>query len=152
VLFLLFFAHYLGVSRRQGSFGIALGFGWYAAVELALLASFVGDHLGNPWMSIVNMTAYNTSLFIWIGYIFVKSPARDTAQTLLQTQRWEHSLSNIHNPVPADSLIPMFEGMVDRALSRTQPEATGAEPAAKTRGAAAANGGFPLPVRFSSRG
>ena len=30
VLFLLFFARYLGVSRRQHSFGIALGFGCFA--------------------------------------------------------------------------------------------------------------------------
>src|SRR5580658_2810428 len=59
VLFLLFFAHYLGVSRRQRSFGIALGFGSFAVVELALLASWVGNHLGNPWMSMVNMGAYN---------------------------------------------------------------------------------------------
>ncbi len=43
--------------------------------------------------------------------------------SLLQPQRWEQSLSDIHHPLPADSLIPMFEGMVDRALSRTQPEA-----------------------------
>ena len=35
VLFLLFFARYLGVSRRQHSFGIALGFGTFAVVELA---------------------------------------------------------------------------------------------------------------------
>ena len=34
VLFLLFFAHYVGVSRRQHSFGIALGFGSFAVVEL----------------------------------------------------------------------------------------------------------------------
>ncbi|HVI77766.1 MAG TPA: hypothetical protein VM715_06310, partial [Candidatus Acidoferrum sp.] len=30
ILFLLFFAHYLGVSRKQHSFGIALGFGSFA--------------------------------------------------------------------------------------------------------------------------
>jgi hypothetical protein len=123
ILFLLFFARYLGVSRRQQSFGIALGFGAFAGVELALLASFVGNHLGNPWLSIVNMTAYNCSLGLWLGYCALKNPVRDAASTPLQTQRWEHSLSNIqHQPVPANSLIPMFEGMVDRALSRTQPE------------------------------
>jgi hypothetical protein len=152
VLFLLFFAHYLGVSRRQQSFGIALGFGSFAIVELVLIASWVGNHLVNPWMSIVNMTAYNGSLLIWIGYVFVKSPVRDSAQTLLQTQRWEHSLSHIQHPVPADSLIPMFEGMVDRALSRTQPDAAnGSETTTKARGAAASNGGFPLPVRMVPR-
>ena len=46
VLFLLFFAHYLGVSRRQHSFGIALGFGSFAMVELVLICSRVGNHLG----------------------------------------------------------------------------------------------------------
>ena len=121
VLFLLFFAHYMGVSRKQRSFGIALGFGGFAMVELALIASWVGNHLGNPWVSLVNMTAYNISLLTWLGYCAAKVPARDDAATLLRTQRWEQSLSDIHHPVAADSLIPMFEGMVDRALSR-QPE------------------------------
>ena len=122
VLFLLFFASYMGVSRRQRSFGIALGFGSFAIVELILVASWVGNHLGNPWMSMVNMTAYNTSLLVWMGYCAVKSPVREASQTLLRPQRWEQSLSDAHHPGAADSLIPMFEGMVDRALSRTQPE------------------------------
>jgi hypothetical protein len=120
VLFLLFFARYLGVSRRQHSFGIALGFGTFAVVELALIASWAGDHLGNIAMNLINMGAYNATLLIWLGYTLAKSPARDATSTLLRPQRWEQSLSDIHHPLPADSLIPMFEGMVDRALSRTQ--------------------------------
>src|SRR5580700_10425140 len=120
VLFLLFFAHYVGISRRQHSFGIALGFGAYALIELVLISSWVGNHLGGAWMNIVNMAAYNGSLMVWLGYVAVTSPARDAAMSLLQPQRWEQSLSDIHHPLPADSLIPMFEGMVDRALSRTQ--------------------------------
>jgi hypothetical protein len=151
ILFLLFFAKYLGISRRQHSFGIALGFGSFAVVELALIASWVGNHLGNPWMSIVNMGAYNLSLSVWLGYLVARSPARDSANTLLQPQRWEQSLSDIHHPLPADSLIPMFEGMVDRALSRTRPDAPRAleleksGTAANARSAAAgAGGGFSL--------
>lgn len=124
VLFLLFFAHYMGVSRRQQSFGIALGFGSFAVVELVLVASWVGNHLANPWMSMVNMAAYNSSLLVWLGYCAMKSPEREASQTLLRPQRWEQSLSDAHHPLPVDSLIPMFEGMVDRALSRTQPEST----------------------------
>ncbi len=120
VLFLLFFARYLGVSRRQHSFGIALGFGTFAVVELALIASWAGDHLGNLAMNLINMAAYNTALLMWLGYTVAKSPARDAASTLLRPQRWEQSLSDIQHPLPPDSLIPMFEGMVDRALSRTQ--------------------------------
>lgn len=122
VLFLLFFAHYVGVSRRQYSFGIALGFGSFAVIELILICSWVGNHLGGPLVSIINMAAYNCSLVLWLAYIAVKRPTREASFSLLQPQRWEQSLSDIHSPVPADSLIPMFEGMVDRALSRTHQE------------------------------
>lgn len=143
VLFLLFFAHYLGVSRRQHSFGIALGFGSFAVIELILICSWIGNHLSGPWMSIANMAAYNCSLALWLSYVAIKRPARDTV-SLLQPQRWEQSLSDIHHPVPADSLIPMFEGMVDRALSRAQelptiPATRATTPSAK---GAAASGGF----------
>ncbi len=119
VLFLLFFANYLGVSRKQHSFGIALGLGGYAMVELALIASWLGHYLDNLAMDLVNMAAFNAALLTWLGYLLAKSPARESTAVLLQPQRWEQSLSDIHYPVAPDSLIPMFEGMVDRALSRT---------------------------------
>lgn len=137
VMFLLFFAQYVGVSRKQHSFGIALGFGSFAVIELILICSWVGNHVGDPWMSIINMTAYNASLTLWLSYVAVKRPVRDTSRSLLQPQRWEQSLSDIHHPLPADSLIPMFEGMVDRALSRTVP--SNGQPLAE--GAAASAGG-----------
>jgi hypothetical protein len=120
VLFLLFFARYLGVSRRQHSFGIALGFGAFAFVELSLVASWVGDHIGSVTISLINMAAYNCALILWLGYVLTKSPAREAGSILLRPQRWEQTISDIHHPLSGDSLIPMFEGMVDRALSRTQ--------------------------------
>ncbi len=142
VLFLLFFARYLGVSRRQHSFGIAMGFGTFAVVELLLIASWAGDHLNNLAMGLINMTAYNITLLIWLGYTLVKSPAREAASNLLRPQRWEQSLTDIHHhPLPADSLIPMFEGMVDRALSRTQASTSASENVAPVQAAAAAAGG-----------
>jgi hypothetical protein len=110
----------MGISRRQYSFGVALGFGIFALVELSLLASWVGEHVGFESIQLINMTAYNCTLLIWLGYSFVKSPAREAASTLFRPQRWEQSLTDVQHPFPADSLIPMFEGMVDRALSRTQ--------------------------------
>jgi hypothetical protein len=141
VLFLLFFARYLGVSRRQHSFGIAMGFGTFAVVELLLIASWAGEHLSNLAMGLINMTAYNATLLIWLGYTLVKSPAREAASTLLRPQRWEQSLTDIHHhPLPADSLIPMFEGMVDRALSRTHASPLASENVAPVQAAAAAAG------------
>lgn len=137
VLFLLFFSHYLGVSRRQHSFGIALGFGSFAIVELALIASWVGNHLGSLSMSLVNMAAYNATLAIWLGYALAKARPREISGVLLQPQRWEQSLTDIHHPLPPDSLIPMFEGMVDRALSRTYDGTPHALEKAKSEGPSA---------------
>ena len=85
VLFLLFFAQYLGVSRRQHSFGIALGFGFFAMVELSLVASWVGEHVSPRSMELINMGAYNCTLLIWLGYVLAKVPVREAPATLLQT-------------------------------------------------------------------
>lgn len=157
VLFLLFFAHYVGVTRRQHSFGIALGFGSFSVIELILICSWVGNHLSGATISMANMVAYNASLLVWLGYVAVKRPARDGSTSLLQPQRWEQSLTDIHHPLPADSLIPMFESMVDRALSRTQPgisEVSADHPASagtdKSR-AAAAPGGFTEMMRIVTK-
>ncbi len=143
ILFLLFFARYLGISRRAHSFGIALGFGFFAVIELTLIASWVGQHLANPWISIVNMSAYNVCLLVWVVYVAVKRPVQDSQASLLRPQRWEQSLSDLHHPVPADSLIPMFENLVDRALSRTPPELDRPVPAARSAAAGVGNQGLP---------
>jgi hypothetical protein len=150
VLFLLFFAQYLGVSRRRHSFGIALGFGFFAIVELSLVASWVGEHLSTRSMELVNMAAYNCTLLIWLGYALVKIPAKEAPVSLLRPQRWEQSLTDIHHPLPADSLIPMFEGMVDRALSRTQGSTSTQEVTINNKAAAAHAGGAAASVRGSS--
>ena len=58
-----------------------------------------------------------------VGLCAGEEPGADAGAALLQPQRWEQSLTDIHHPLPANSLIPMFEGMVDRALSRTSVSA-----------------------------
>jgi hypothetical protein len=132
VLFLLVFSRYLGTSWRQKSFGIALGFGLFAWVELSLVA--LGGVFDNQTVSsFVNMVAFNVTILTWLGYMLVKSPAREQAP-MLQPQRWEQSLNDLQHPVPADSLIPMFESMVDRALSRTNVEPVPLHPEEKAVG------------------
>jgi hypothetical protein len=124
VLFLLVFSRYLGTNWRQKSFGIALGFGAFAGVELSLVAVNASNLVNQVLSSFINMTAYNVTIFIWIGYMLVKSPARLPVAHMLRPQRWEEGLSAIQHPQAADSLIPMFESMVDRALSRTNGDLT----------------------------
>jgi hypothetical protein len=123
VLFLLFSAARMGISRNRHGFGIALGFGLFAVVEMAEITSSVGFRLSDVSMGIVNLVGYNCALLIWLGYTLAKSSAPEAESTLLQPQRWEQSFSTIQYPAQADSLIPTFEAMVDRAISRAQTTA-----------------------------
>ena len=119
ILFLLLFSRFLGVSRRQFSFGIALGAGFFAGIELLLLAMNAGGLLHTQRFNLANMAFYNLSIVIWLAYTLAQGEARKLAANPLQTQRWERGLADIQHPVPADSLIPMFESMVERAISRS---------------------------------
>jgi len=138
ILFLLVFSKYLSVSWRQHSFGIALGFGGAASVELGLVAFNVSGHISQNVMASINIVAYDFFVLVWLAYAMLKSPARE-AVTQLRTQRWDQSLSDLQHPATTDSLIPLFEGMVDRAFSRSHQETFREElpapPAAKSVGA-----------------
>jgi hypothetical protein len=120
-LFLLLFSQYLGVSWRQQSFGIALGFGGFASMELIGVALRSGGQISSDvYLALLNTAAYSFTLLVWIVYAAIKASSREASGTLLMTQRWEQSLGDLHHsPASEDSLIPMFESMVERAFSRT---------------------------------
>src|SRR6201987_4935929 len=104
VLFLIVFARYLGVNRQQKSFGVALGFGGFAIVELSLVAiNAASDNVFNQVLTnFVNMAAYDLTILVWIGYMLTNSPAREPATHMLRPQRWEDGLSAIQHPQSAD--------------------------------------------------
>src|SRR5580704_2233523 len=122
IMFLLFFSRYLGVSRKQFSFGIALGFGSFATVELVGLALISGGQAQHNTVSLVNTLAYTLSILTWLGYAALNMTSEESSATRLMSQRWDQGISEARNPGAADSLIPMFESMVDRAFSRSPRE------------------------------
>ncbi|MGA9967919.1 MAG: hypothetical protein WBQ10_22170 [Terriglobales bacterium] len=122
ILFLLFFSRHMGISRRQLSFGIALGFGSFACVELVGLALLSGRLIHHPTVNMITTPAYTLVILIWIGYASLKATSREGSAKLLMSQRWDLGLSEARHPVGSDSLIPMFESMVDRAFSRAPRE------------------------------
>jgi len=121
ILLLLVFSKYVGVSWRQFSFGLSLGFGGFALVELLVVALYASDRISQTTGDLANMAAYNLSILVWLAYCLIKSPAREAVNTLLTSQRWDSSLGDIQHPDAPDSLIPVFESMVDRAFSRIDP-------------------------------
>jgi hypothetical protein len=118
ILFLILFARFLGVSWKQVSFGIALGFGLFAGVELMLMVLKSGGLVGQGIFNLIDMVTYDFAILVWLGYSLSRKTVREVAVNHLQTQRWEQSLADLQDPAPSDSLIPMFEGMVERAFSR----------------------------------
>jgi hypothetical protein len=139
VLFLLLFSRFLGVSRRQVSFGVALGFGFYASVELVALALSSGALISIRTSDLLSMAAYGVAISVWLVYGSVRQEARHASVNPLQTQRWEDGLADLHSvPVsglPPDSLIPMFEGMVERAFSKNSALSTESIESGRTRSA-----------------
>ena len=119
ILFLLLFSRFLGVSRKQVSFGISLGFGLFAGVELMLMALNSGGFVMQGNLNLVNMVTLILAILVWCGYSLSRKAVRVAAVNHLQTQRWEQGLADLQPPVLSDSLIPMFEGMVERAFSRS---------------------------------
>jgi len=121
ILLLLVFSKYVGVSWRQFSFGVSLGFGTFAFVELLVVALEASDRVSENAANFANTVAYNLCVLVWLIYSIIKSPAREAINTLLTSQRWDHGLSDIQHPGAPESLIPVFENMVDRAFSRMAP-------------------------------
>jgi len=119
ILFLLLFSRFLGVSWKQVSFGISLGFGLFAGVDLMLLALHSGRFVSFTNLNLVDTLAYNIAVLVWFAYSFSRTGVRLPAVNRLQTERWEQGLADLQPAVPSDSLIPMFEGMVERAFSRS---------------------------------
>ena len=118
VLFLLAFSRNLGVSWRRQSFGIAMGFGLYSGVELLTYALYSGSHLHGMLTSLLNMSAYNCGMLVWLVYGLVNR--RQPSVPVLVPLRWDDALNDLHQHDGDESLIPMFEHMVDRAFSKTQ--------------------------------
>jgi hypothetical protein len=118
VLFLLAFSKNLGVSWRRQSFGIALGFGLFSGVELLTYALYSGSHMHGMLTNLVNMTAYNLGMVLWLCYSILNRKA--SVVPILVPQRWDEALTDLRPQSEAESLIPMFEHMVDQAFSKVQ--------------------------------
>lgn len=118
VLFLLAFSRNLGVSWRRQSFGIAMGFGLFSGVELLTYALYSGSHLHGMLTNLLNMGAYNFGMVVWLLYSVLNR--RQPVVPVLVPLRWDEALTDLQPRQEAESLIPMFEHMVDRAFSKTQ--------------------------------
>jgi hypothetical protein len=79
---------------------------------------FSGARIKVPTMNFFIFLGYIASLLLWLYYALINRK-RDLVPVLVP-QRWDEALAEIQPAdADADSLIPMFEHMVDQALSKS---------------------------------
>ena len=116
VFFLLLFSEYLGISRRHVLFGISLGFGIFASVNMLFAAA--ASHGTFVHLSIlreVNMAVYDIAIVIWLGYTAF-APVRSRAALPVRSVNWNYALEDARVQPPAESLLDTMDRTVERLL------------------------------------
>jgi hypothetical protein len=118
-LLLMFLCRSLKNCSRQQVFGIALGFGVFASVELILVSIVMWYGNGHAsTISLLKSTAYNAVTLVWIGYL---KQEPQLMPTLEAQDVAAFSLALATSPPVSDpdaSFMLRVEQAVDRVLSR----------------------------------
>lgn len=89
-----------GLHWKQAEFGIALGLGFFATLELltVTLRPMVG-HPGAVLMNVMRIAAFDCSLLIWLGYLLAP-PERATGTLNVpkaQLEQWNQAVTELIN-------------------------------------------------------
>ncbi|MGB7554598.1 MAG: hypothetical protein WBM04_09495 [Candidatus Korobacteraceae bacterium] len=114
VFFLLFFSEYLGISRRHVLFGIALGFGLFASVNMLTATGM--SHAGHGLLlRRINCAAYDVAALLWLAYTAF-APVRSSVNAAARSPEWNSALEDAKFQPPADSLLDTMDRTVERLL------------------------------------
>jgi hypothetical protein len=98
VMFLFLSTGAFGLHWRQNLFGIALGLGTLAAVELVTVF-FVGHVSQNiaQALSLIRVLSFSTSLLIWLGYLLAPERATNTGDIpkRAQLEQWNQAVMEL---------------------------------------------------------
>lgn len=119
VFFLLLFSEYLGISRRSLLFGISLGFGIFAAINM-LVATGAAHHTAvhQSVLRHINSGAYLLAVVIWLGYTLAAAPSKSklAQENLLRSEDWNSALQEARTPIADSSLLDTMDRTVERLL------------------------------------
>jgi len=95
LMFLFLLSFYFGLSWRNHIFGIALGFGVFATIELVAIAvrAQIGA-IANTAYSQVNSAAYSCGVLIWVCYLLAPKPAPQYMSMIHhdELEKWNQAL------------------------------------------------------------
>ncbi len=120
VFFLLLFSEYLGISRRSLLFGISLGFGFFAAINMLVVTGMAqhGGILSKTVLRHINSAAYFIAVAIWLGYTMVAVSSENVAaeEAMARSKDLDNALQEARIQPPADGLLDGMERTVERLL------------------------------------
>jgi Ca2+/Na+ antiporter len=99
LVFLLLLARFLKFSWRTYAFGIALGLGFFASVQLVSTAiqSYVGVMTHLQFFDLVSMATYHCCVLFWIVALYLpeKKTARVTSVPSQGLEHWNEALQQL---------------------------------------------------------
>jgi hypothetical protein len=118
VLFMLLFGAHLGISSKNHVFGISLGFGVFAAVDLIIVTLYgvFGAPGASTGLNLLKSAFYALSTLIWGYYMLSPEPEPMVVQAREQTDRWNLALGSVQDP--HCNFLPMVESVVEKVLSQ----------------------------------
>lgn len=119
VCLLMILCRYLRNCWRQRVFGIALGFGVFASIELILvsIAMRYGSSAAST-LSVVKSLAYNVVTLLWIGYLRQDSESIPEVEVVPQLSGRNVALANSIPVRNSETFIAMVEQLVEDVISR----------------------------------
>jgi hypothetical protein len=119
VLLLMVLSRFLKNFWQQHVFGIALGFGLFASIELILVSVVIHYGQGpSAIVSLVKSAAYNVVTVLWVMYLRRKPVSIPEIEVAPQLNALNVALVG-SNPTGDSDFLSMVEQAVDRVLSRS---------------------------------
>ena len=119
VLFMALLGHHLGVTWRQYLFGIAMGFGIFASIEMLATSALQVHLLSNHVSNIIGSSAYMLAVFIWLAYTWAPEVEPRKIEILPQSERWNHALALAldNSNEEHEGFLPSIDRTVERLLN-----------------------------------
>jgi hypothetical protein len=119
VLFLFLFSQQVGLTHRHRIFGISLGFGVIAGVDLAIVTLLTSmGKTATVQLSMLSSATFLCAAGVWLYYMVIQEPARIKVEQVIEAGHFNMSLSGAMQSQQGgtDSFLPFIEGAVERIL------------------------------------
>jgi hypothetical protein len=127
LLFVVLCFRQFGLRSGNLAFGIAMGFGLFAATDL-IVYNLRGS-LGAEWSGMLgrlSTSMYNLSVAVWLGYALMPRTASERNELIYHPtfDRWNQNAALLMNTLPAGS-TPTYLNDIEQAVDKVLAQSSG---------------------------